>query len=178
MSAGVSNRLLHFHHPMKVILFTHVCFLQQAKPAVEFNVSPANCFFSINVTFMSATWDYISQLSTTKQNPIRCYYITAGDITLSSLGRWGRTGSARRGGGGRSARLVYGRLVQLHSLLSASALGGTKLLQNNHIKVGVLLNKGGWPSRFGTCRKDRKEAKWHCMFSNACVGPGAKTTNR
>ena len=93
---------------------------------------------------MAATWDYISQPSTTKQNPIPCYYVTAGDITPSSLGRSGRAESGGRGGGGdRGARLVSGRPVQLHSLLSAPASGwGIKLFQNNHARGGVLLDKG------------------------------------
>lgn len=92
---------------------------------------------------MAATWDYISQLSTTKQNPIRCYYVTAGDITLHSPGRSGRTESAGRGGGGQGARLVNGRPVQLHSLLcaAAAASGGIKLFQNKHTREGVLLDK-------------------------------------
>ncbi len=99
---------------------------------------------------MAAAWDYISQLSTTKQNPIRCYYVTAGDITLSSLGRSGRTESAGRGGGvDRGARLVSGRPVQLHSLLSAAAAasGGIKLFQNNHTRGGALLNEGALTER-------------------------------
>lgn len=93
--------------------------------------------------FVAAAWDYISQLSTTKQNPIRCYYVTTGDITLSSLGRLGRTESAGRGVD-RGARLVNGRPVQLHSLLSAAAAasGGIKLFENNHTRGGALLDKG------------------------------------
>jgi len=61
---------------------------------------------------VAAPWDYICQLSTTKQNPI-CCCVTAGDITLSSPGRSGRTG---RGEGGGTA---CERPVQLHALLSA-----------------------------------------------------------
>lgn len=52
---------------------------------------------------MAAPWDYISPLSTTEQNPIRCYYVTAGDITLSSPGRSGHTERAGRGRPGRAA---------------------------------------------------------------------------
>lgn len=62
-----------------------------------------HCIFSINVhgnLQFAATRDYISQLSTTKQAPIRSYYVTAGDITLSSLRRSGRGESAGKGGGG------------------------------------------------------------------------------
>lgn len=95
---------------------------------------------------MAATWDYISQPSTTKQNPIRCYYVTAGDITLSSLGRSGRTESGGRGGGrpGSAAceRPAGPAALSLLSAAAAAASGGIKLFQNNHTRGGVLLDKG------------------------------------
>lgn len=36
--------------------------------------------------------------------------------------------------------------------------------------------KRRWRSIFWTRCKDRKEARWQCMFSNACAGQGARTT--
>lgn len=136
--------------------------------------------------FVAATWDYISQPSTSKQNPIRCYYVRASDITLSSLGLLGRTVSAR-GGGWRA----HGRPVQLHSPHCCCHRGERDYFKNNHTRGGVLLNKGPWHTHRER-KKPRKmtadfgeplwrllkEARWQCTFSNACAGLGARATNR
>lgn len=83
-------------------------------------------------------------------------------------GRWKRRGG--EGWRGRGARLVDGRPIQLHSLLSAAASGGgIQLFQNSPARGGAPLNEGVgrcWPS----CRtrfKGRKEARWQCVFPNA-----------
>lgn len=110
--------------------------------------------------FVAATWDYISQPSTSKQNPIRCYYVRAGDITLSSLGRLGRTVSAR--GGGWRAR---GRPVQLHSPHCCCHRGERDYFKNNHTRGGVLLNKGPWHTQR---EKERSQGRWLPILGSHC----------
>lgn len=89
-------------------------------------------------------------------------------------------------GESRGARLVNGRPVQLHSLLSAAASGrgGIDSFQNSHTRGGVPLNKGVLTGLedddrvVGPAVRDRKEARWQCMFSNACAGPGARANQQ
>lgn len=136
----------------------------------------------------AATWDYISQLSTTKQAPIRSYYVTAGDITHSSLRRSWRGESAGKGGGGRERAGAHGLCTAGRSSCTLSSLllpqGGINLFQNSHTRGGVLLNKGVLTRLedddrvVGPAVRDRKEARWQCMFSNACAGPGARANQQ
>lgn len=127
--------------------------------------------FSGNLQF-AATWDYISQLSATKQQAlIHCYYIRAGDITLSSLSWSGKaqphTHTHMQGGGGQGARLVDCRPLGPAALLplccccclQGGRSGGEVIcFPNRQRRGGAPLEKvtRRWLRDSGTCCKDQE----------------------
>ena len=145
----------------------------------------------------AASWDYISQLSATEQNPIRCCCVRAGDITLSSPGWSGRTERARREGGSRSARPVFGRTVQLPSLLSAAAaasvVGGgwvrlfpktSEQEEEDESGAGARRSEEDDGRVLGAAVKDwkrkrrKRRRRWLCMYSNACAVLSARNNQQ
>lgn len=82
-----------------------------------------------------------------KPDPLLQYYVTAGDITPSSLGRSGRTERAQGGREEGGETGAHGRSSCTLSSLAAS--GGIQLFQNNHTRGGVLLEQKGWLTESG-----------------------------
>lgn len=112
--------------------------------------------------FVATTWDYISQLSTSKQNPIRCYYVTAGDITLSKLGR---TACVRPAGA-----------AALCALLPLLPRGVAEVIYFQTTSQEEAQWEDDGLGR--AVKTGRRRRRWPCTSLNACAGPGARPTNR